>query len=146
MKRVALMMVASLAVASCASSPSPVWINGRYYMAGDSGCARYTQETSTRIQCYNKKGEAQGWEDAISSSEMAAYNHRQAVARQQISELADQLTATSNQIAEQNRASAVAYNQATRSLPTTTQPIGPQQTQTTCLVNGNYVACRTRPQ
>lgn len=146
MKNSAFVAFTLLALAGCASSPSPTLINGRYYMAGDGGCARYSQMSATRIMCYDKKGVEQGWEDAIPHQTMLAYNQRQAMARQQISELADQLNETANNIARSNQAAAASYNQTLRSMPTTVQPIGPQQTQTTCLVNGAYVACRTRPQ
>lgn len=134
-----------LTLVGCASAPSPTLINGQYYMAGDAGCARYSQMSATRIMCYDKKGVEQGWEDAIPHQTMLAYNQRQAIARQQIGELADQLNETANSIARSNQAAAASYNQTLRSMPTATQPIGPQQTQTTCLVNGAYVSCRTRP-
>lgn len=146
MKRVLMVALAGLTLAACASGPSPVLMNGRYYMGGDAICVRYTVMSPTRIMCHDKNGVAQGWRDAIPHETMQVYVQQQAIARQQVSELADQLTATANDIARQNRESAAAYNAATRALPTTTQPIGPQETQTTCLVNGRYVSCRTRPQ
>ena len=145
MKRAIFVFLAGVALVGCASNPSPVLINGRYYMASDAGCALYSQMSPTRIMCYNRQGVEQGWEDAIPHQTMAIYNQRQAMARQQIRELTDQLNQTADSIARSNQAAAASYNQTLGSMPTTTQPIGPQETQTTCLVNGRYVSCRTRP-
>jgi len=145
MKRAAL-AVAALTLTACASGPTPMIMNGRYYMAGDAVCVRYTVLTPTRIMCHDRKGVAQGYRDAIPHETMAIYAQQQALASQQIGELANQLNQTADSIARSNQAAAASYNQTLRSMPTTTQPIGPQQTQTTCLVNGQYVSCRTRPQ
>jgi hypothetical protein len=145
MKRAAL-AVAALTLTACASGPTPMMMNGRYYMAGDAVCVRYTVMSPTRIMCHDENGVAQGWRDAIPHETMQVYVQQQAIAQQQLRDLGTRLTATANEIARQNQESAAAYNAATRALPTTVQPIGPQETQTICLVNGRYVSCRTRPQ
>lgn len=134
------------ALAGCASSPTPTYYNGQYYWAGDPGCVRLGYVSATRAMCYNKKGVEQGWEDAIPQYELNAYSQRQAVGRQNIQALTNQINQIGNDIARSNAEAANSYSRTLGSMPTSVAPIGPQQTQTTCLVNGQYVSCRTRPQ
>lgn len=136
MKRIMILALAA-SVAACATGPSPQLVNGRYYMMGDAGCARYTIMSSTRIMCYDKNGAKQGWKDAIPNETMQVYVQQQAVAAQIMAQprrSSDTLRSiTSDTIARNNSWT-----------PPAVAPIGPQQSQTRCLVNGIYVSCTTR--
>jgi hypothetical protein len=137
-KRIVLAVVA-LGLTACASDPTPQIVNGRYYMMGDAVCARYTPMSSTRIMCHDKNGAQQGYRDAIPNETMQIYLQQQALNSQNMQELNQQIQATNEALARQNEAARARNSQWT---PPATPPIGQQQRQTTCLINGNYVACR----
>jgi len=59
----------------CTAKPN--LINGKYYMAGDSACARANSADSNTINCYNSKGEFQGIRHAMSDQELQMYMHKQ---------------------------------------------------------------------
>ena len=71
-------LMAVLLLASCASA-APNYINGRYYMDGDSACERGSVNKDGNLNCYNSKGEytesrrpisemqAKAWYDSINS-------------------------------------------------------------------------------
>ena len=114
-------------------------------MAGDPDCVNARPLSNICIMCGDKNFRETEARYSLTPAQVQQYQIQQAEAQAQVGQLANQITAVGNDIARQQRESAAAYNAATRALPTTVQPIGPQQTQTTCLVNGSYVACRTRP-
>lgn len=144
MKRIVLLALAGT-VAACASSPSPRLVNGRYYMAGDAGCARYTIMSATRIMCYDKNGVEQGWEDAMSQDEILMHTQQQALRQQQVREVAAALNNTTNALTRQIQANTAQMNAITAATSQIqVQPIQPRETQTRCLVNGILIHCRSQ--
>ena len=69
--------MAVLLLAGCASSAAPNYINGRYYMAGDSACARVNVNQYGNLDCYNSKGEYTESRSPISEMQAKAwYDYR----------------------------------------------------------------------
>ena len=60
----------------CASAV-PNLIDGKYYMAGDSGCTQGRKISDNRIMCVNSDGEDTGWRDAMTDQELQMYQHKQ---------------------------------------------------------------------
>ena len=67
----------------CATHAYPYAINGKYYMVGDSGCARYKVLSDTRIMCANSDDKDMGYRNAMSDQELDMYRHNQNMAQQQ---------------------------------------------------------------
>ena len=59
------------------SSAMPNAVNGKYYMMGDSNCARYTVLDSNRVMCYNSDGEKMGYRSAMSEQELQQWRFNQ---------------------------------------------------------------------
>lgn len=85
MRKVLGILVAVLLLAGCMSA-APNYINGRYYMAGDSACKNGSVNQYGNLNCYNSKGEytesrrpisemqAKAWYDRKNSSSSGSYN------------------------------------------------------------------------
>ena len=65
----AIILIVGLGISGC-SSAMPNAVNGKYYMMGDSDCARYTVLDSNRVMCYNSDGEEMGYRSAMSNQEL----------------------------------------------------------------------------
>lgn len=60
----AIILITGLGFSGC-SSVMPNAVNGKYYMMGDSNCARYTVLDSNRVMCYNSDGEKMSYRSAM---------------------------------------------------------------------------------
>lgn len=96
-----ILTVSSLIVISifsgCASA-MPNAINGKYYMAGDSNCARYRILSSDRIMCINSDGKETGYRDAMSDQELQMYHYNRSEESASVQRLNQTLQQTSNQM------------------------------------------------
>ncbi len=72
----AIILIAGLGFSGC-SSAMPNAVNGKYYMMGDSSCARYTVLDSNRVMCYNSDGEKMGYRSAMSDQELQQWRFNQ---------------------------------------------------------------------
>jgi len=75
MKKITLISLAIL-LGGC-STAAPNFINGKYYLAGDSNCKRYRVLSESRIMCMNKKGEEVGYRDAMTDQQLQMYMYQQ---------------------------------------------------------------------
>ena len=69
-----IFIVSSLS--GCASNPKPYAINGKYYMAGDYNCERYSKKLSligNYINCFTADGKPTGHRKAMSDKELQNY-------------------------------------------------------------------------
>jgi hypothetical protein len=72
----AIILITELGFSGC-SSAMPNAVNGKYYMMGDSNCARYTVLDSNRVMCYNSDGEEMGYRSAMSNQELQQWRFNQ---------------------------------------------------------------------
>lgn len=131
---------AVLTLVGCATQAAPNLIDGQYYMAGDSNCARYNRLSTSRINCADKNGNSTGYRDAMSDQEL--YMYQMNVAREQA-----QIAAMSNQLQAQNAAMAANTASTLRSISSmpTPQPASiyqPGGYQVRCITAGIYTNCR----
>lgn len=71
-----LMLVFLVVFLSGCMDAAPNFINGKYYMAGDSACSKVKVKDSNTINCYNSKGEYQGYRRAMTDQQLYMYNNR----------------------------------------------------------------------
>jgi len=72
-----LMLVCLVVFLSGCMEAAPNLINGKYYLAGDSVCSNVKVRDSNTIECYNSKGEYQGWRSAMTDQQLQMYMHNQ---------------------------------------------------------------------
>lgn len=76
---VGLALAGSLVMlAGCATS-SPKYINGRYYMTGDSQCYYYRQVAVNAIACYDSKKRFTHNRYAMSDQQLFMYQHEESL-------------------------------------------------------------------
>ena len=64
--------------------PSPYDVNGRYFMAGDSACARFKPTRDPqRILCMDERGHVTGQRRAMTDQELLMYTHRRQMRQMQ---------------------------------------------------------------
>lgn len=63
----------AILLGGCAASSEPQFINGNYYMGGDSNCSKYRMLSESRIMCINRGGEDMGYRDAMTSQQLQMY-------------------------------------------------------------------------
>ncbi len=73
----AIIVAIGLVFNGCAGSAMPNAVNGKFYMMGDSNCARYTVLDSNRVMCYNSDGEKMGYRNAMSDQELQQWRFNQ---------------------------------------------------------------------
>ncbi|MEW9838097.1 hypothetical protein [Mesorhizobium marinum] len=61
----------------CSKTASPHFIDGHYYMGGDSNCIRYEKIGPTQIMCATKDHKLTGYRNAMTDQELAMYQHQQ---------------------------------------------------------------------
>jgi len=71
----------ALGIAGCTAKPN--FINGKYYMGGDSNCKRYKVLSESRIMCLTSDGEETGYRDAMTDQQLQMYQHNQQMNSQQ---------------------------------------------------------------
>ncbi len=72
MRKILGILTVVLLLAGCMSA-APNYINGRYYMAGDSACERGSVNQYGNLNCYNSKGEYTGSRRPISEMQAKAW-------------------------------------------------------------------------
>jgi hypothetical protein len=91
-----------LSLSACASSPRPQSVGGKYYMMGDSNCARYRQISDRRIMCYTKDDEQVGYRDAMTDQDISMYQFNQQRAQQESAEFNQALQNFNNNLQRSN--------------------------------------------
>lgn len=102
-----ILFIASIAtcwllLSGCASRAKPNLVNGKYFMIGDSNCARYRSLSSTRILCFTKDGKKTGSRDYMTNQEISMYQHNQKMRQRESAELDQSLQNLNNSIQRQN--------------------------------------------
>ena len=64
-------------ISGCASSATPNYYNGGYYMAGDDNCKIIRARTSNTINCYNSDDTLKGYRIVMSQQQLDMYMHNQ---------------------------------------------------------------------
>ena len=87
-KIISVLLVIFLAIflGGCATSAMPNFINGKYYMAGDSNCARYKTHSTDRIMCLDEDGKEMGYRYSMTNQELQMYQFQEQQAQQQINQ------------------------------------------------------------
>lgn len=121
--RIALVALAGLLIAGCATTASPNLFNGYYYMAGDASCVRMRPLSSTRIMCVDKKGIDTGYRDAMTYEQMQIYQIQMIQQQAQL----DQLNQSMREVGQtfQNAGDQI-RRQSQAWTPPQVQPISPQ--------------------
>ena len=140
MRIIALISAGMILSACTTGAPIPNFYNGHYYMSGDANCVRGTNVTPTRINCYNSKGEATGYRDAMTPQQIQMYQF-QAMQQQMKAQQMQQSIDYNNAMMAANTQATL--NRASVYSPPTVQPI---QTyggnQVRCVGVGIYANCR----
>jgi len=76
-------------VTGCSAKPN--FINGKYYMAGDSNCRKYRVLTSSRIMCKDSNGKDMGYRDAMTNQQLQMYMHKESMDQQEQARQAQQV-------------------------------------------------------
>ncbi|MGO4809172.1 hypothetical protein AB4156_06130 [Cupriavidus sp. 2MCAB6] len=138
MRKIATVFLA-FAVAGCASPAAPNFVNGRYYMAGDSTCERYRVLSPSRIMCFNSDGQATGYRDAMTDQQLQMYQFNQQMAAQQIQQTNAQLQQQNQQLRQQQNA----WLQTPQYVAPQAAPLTPQAgNQIRCINTGPVTNCR----
>lgn len=117
-----LIAAAALILSGCASSAAPRYVNGNYYMVGDSTCVQGRQLSSTRIMCADKKGNDTGYRDAMTPQDLQMYQIQmvqQQQSMQQLTQSLQQVGQTFQNAGEQIRQQSQSWT------PPQVQPISP---------------------
>ncbi|MFC6486929.1 hypothetical protein [Nitratireductor sp. GCM10026969] len=132
MKRVIMLaaLAAAVNLSGCATSASPVFIDGSYYMMGDADCARYRlHNTDKHIMCLNSKEQATGYRTAMTDQQLYMYQQNQ---------MQQQLAA--QQLATRQPMQVIQY--PTMQTPQVTPITPPGGGQVRCISTGIYTNCR----
>lgn len=138
--RILVLMGLSLFLAGCTTAAAPNFINGHYYMSGDTNCVRAGNIAPTRIACLNAEGKPTGYRDAMTPQQIQMYQFQATQQQMQSQQM--------QQSIDYNNAMMAANTQATLSRasiysPATVQPIQtPGGNQVRCIGVGIYANCR----
>lgn len=130
-----------LMLSGCAHDAAPNLFNGQYYMAGDPDCVQIRQLSEKRIMCTNKKGYDRGYRDAMTYEQMQMYQINMQYQQAQMQQFNQQLQQTGQSF--QNSGQQILQQSQQYTAPQVTPITPPSGYQTRCLINGNYVNCRS---
>lgn len=139
MKKIALCALYALLV-GCSSNAAPNFINGHYYMAGDSACSRYQVLSETRIMCMNSSGNYSGYRDAMNDQQLQMYHYQQMNEQVQMQQFNQQLQQTGQSWQQSGQQILQQSQQYTPPAVTPIQPPGGNQVR--CINAGIYTNCR----
>lgn len=131
-------LTALIFIAGCATQ-APVYVNGKYYLAGDSKCVSYTPTENDQIHCSDSKGEYFTYRDALTPQDIQMYQWNQQYQQVQMQQL--------NQSVQQAGQSWQNAGQQIQQVPQyqapTVAPINnPNGNQVRCINSGIYTNCR----
>lgn len=138
---ISLGLACATLLGGCATSASPRYVNGNYYMVGDASCVRGRMLSETRIMCADKHGNDTGYRDAMSPQQMQMYQMQVAQQQVQLQQLNQQLQQMGNQF---NQAGQQSLQQMQQYTPPKVAPIAPSRAyDTRCINAGIYTSCTT---
>lgn len=94
MKHILFVVASALIITGCATTASPMYLNGNYYMAGDQSCFYSRPISDTRIMCLDKERYETGYRDAMSYEQVQIYHQNQYYQQVQIEELSETIRQT----------------------------------------------------
>lgn len=125
-------VVLTALLSGCLAAPS--YIQGHYYMAGDSQCRRGNIVPGPMLMCRDGKGNFTEYRTPMDAQQVTSYNQQMEQSNQALQQSMHDLNASTQRTLEQ------------MSQYTVPQPIAPSPTsssQTICLKSGNYVSCNS---
>ena len=135
----ALLGALSILLAGCTTYAAPNFINGQYYMAGDSSGERYQVISASRIMCMDSSGNQSGYREAMTSQQLQMYQYQQVNQQLQMQQLNQQLQQTGqswNQAGQQ-------IQQASQYTAPEVMPLTPPGgNQIKCINTDIYTNCR----
>lgn len=131
-----LAVLSLMLLAGCATSAAPNFVNGRYYMAGDSNCQRYLGVAKGKMLCADAKGRPTGYRNAMSVQDMQMYQMQQM--QQQMQEMYASAQQQQQLAAQLNQ---MAYTPP-MAMPTVAPLSLPGSGQVRCISTGFYTNCR----
>lgn len=139
--KIRMIALSALLMASCATSPQPNLINGRYFMIGDRECKRYIVEGASQVGCYNSDGKYTGYRNAMSQMELQYYSAQMAQQQQQVAQMRAQLDAGNARLQQQTQ-QMLQNSQAYTAPPV--MSVSPSNVNTAYCSNlGNVLSCRS---
>lgn len=143
MRNVFVTVASALLLTGCATTAMPNFFNGNYFMAGDPSCVQMRALSSTRIMCVDKNGNEMGYRDAMTPDQLQMYQMQQAYNQQQMQILSQQLQQTNLQLQQTNQQIYQQGQQYQYMTPQVAPITPPGGYRTDCIVNGNFVNCRS---
>jgi hypothetical protein len=122
--RILLVALIAAALAGCASTASPVWHEGQYYMVGDDACSDAYPLTKTRVVCYDVDGNETGYRDAMTEAELNMWMHQQKMAELQQQQQELEAAARRTRLNQQLQQYSLPSFQADNSSPTVYNQVG----------------------
>ena len=130
---------AALLMVGCASGPTPQYVNGGYYMGGDSQCARWRSAGTGAINCYTSDDKFTSTRYPMNRNDMAMY---QSMKAQESANTDAWLAQMNAQSAQMNQTA----QQALRSTQNYQAPVvnnfGQPSSTVRCITAGIYTNCR----
>lgn len=124
----------------CANSAAPNFINGQYYMAGDSACSRYQTLPESRIMCIDSSGNYSGYREALTSQQLQMYQYQQVNQQAQMQQVNQQLQQMGQSWQQSGQQALEQSQQYTAPGVAPIQPLGGNQIR--CINTGVYTNCR----
>jgi len=93
--KMAIMFIIFVCLCSCSMySAKPNFVQGNYYMTGDSNCIKGNVVNSNTIKCYTSDGKMTGYRAAMTDQQVQMYMHNENMANRTTSAV---LSNSSNQ-------------------------------------------------
>lgn len=135
----------ALALAGCAGGSGPTaapnFMNGYYYLAGDSTCTQIRQIAVGRVMCVNPQGQDTGYRDAMTDQQIQMWQYQNQMAQQQAAASRAAFAAQLQQTAASVQPYAPLYNFQP---PTVAPLVMPGSNSVSCITvsDGFYTHCR----
>lgn len=126
----------------CAATATPSLIGDHYYMMGDANCVSGQFVSDTRMMCVDRNGTPTGYRDGMSANELAYQQQAAQVQHQQSMQALNQSLQSFNQQMQQQTQQIMQQSQQ-YAAPQVAPITPPGGNRTLCLVNGQYIACRS---
>lgn len=130
----------SVLLAGCTTYAAPNFINGQYYMAGDSNCKSYRVISDSKIVCFDSNNNMYEYRSAMTSQQLQMYQYQQYNQQMQMQQLNQQIQQTGQSFQQSAQQS---YQQTQQYVAPQVMPIdSPGSNQIRCINAGIYTNCR----
>lgn len=139
-KNKSILLFLPLLLSGCANQAMPNFINGRYYMLGDSSCTRYRTLSDDAVMCLNNKGEETGYRTAMTDQQLMMYQANQQMQAQQMQNINSQIQQNNANIYQNNQ--RMLQGLSNYQAPQVQSPYYNQNNSVKCISTGFYTNCR----